>query len=238
MTTPRFRRSKLTAARVRELLDCDPSTGTLRWKERPDCPAFKFAGRRAGTFDRTTGYRRVMIDGRYYYEHVIVWVHSRGYWPPRQVDHKSGDRCANWIDNLRPATSSQQTQTRNATQTRRTRSRAAGRTRPGDGAQRSCIRAGQFGSVAMPRWLKPRPLAGRLKRTCLIRHFGGSSRPSGRPTAIGGPQHERASRPGIPSVRSDRSHPGGAATAALPQRLTSGLQCYRWALQHQWASHR
>jgi hypothetical protein len=87
MTAPRApRRRKLTAERVRKLLDCDPSTGTLRWKERPDCPAFKFAGRRAGTFDRTTGYRRVMIDGRYYYEHVIVWVHSRGYWPPRQLD--------------------------------------------------------------------------------------------------------------------------------------------------------
>lgn len=107
MTT---RRTRPTVARIRELLDCDPATGTLRWKERPDCPAFKFAGRRAGTFDRTTGYRRVMIDGRYYYEHVIVWVHARGYWPPRQLDHKSGNRVENRLDNLRPATRSQQTQ--------------------------------------------------------------------------------------------------------------------------------
>jgi hypothetical protein len=52
----------------------------------------------------------VMIDGRYYYEHVIVWVHSRGYWPPRQLDHKSGNRVENRLDNLRPATRSQQTQ--------------------------------------------------------------------------------------------------------------------------------
>jgi hypothetical protein len=28
-------RRRLTAKRVRELLDCEPSTGTLRWKERP-----------------------------------------------------------------------------------------------------------------------------------------------------------------------------------------------------------
>jgi hypothetical protein len=84
MTAPR--RRKLTAKRIGELLDCDPSTGTLRWKERPGNPCFnaRWAGRHAGTFDRTTGYRRVMIDGRYYYEHVIVWVHSRGYWPPHQ----------------------------------------------------------------------------------------------------------------------------------------------------------
>jgi len=51
-----------------------------------------------------------LIDGRYYYEHVVVWVHSRGYWPPHQLDHKNGDRCANWIGNLRPATFSQQRQ--------------------------------------------------------------------------------------------------------------------------------
>ena len=105
-------RRRPTAARVRELLECDPETGTLTWLPRSGNPGFnvKCAGRRAGTFDRTTGYRRVMIDGRYYYEHVVVWAHSRGYWPPRQLDHKNGDRCANWIDNLRPATPSQQTQ--------------------------------------------------------------------------------------------------------------------------------
>jgi hypothetical protein len=33
--------------RVREPLDCDPAHGILTWRPRPDCPAFKFAGRRA-----------------------------------------------------------------------------------------------------------------------------------------------------------------------------------------------
>jgi hypothetical protein len=103
---------RLSARRVREVLDCDPVAGTLTWLPRPGNPGFnaKCASRRAGTFDRSTGYRRVMIDGRYYYEHVIVWVHSKGYWPPRQIDHKSGNRCENRIGNLRLATSSQQTQ--------------------------------------------------------------------------------------------------------------------------------
>jgi hypothetical protein len=36
---------KLTAERVRELLDCDPSTGTLRWKERPGNPSFNAPSR-------------------------------------------------------------------------------------------------------------------------------------------------------------------------------------------------
>jgi hypothetical protein len=31
---------KLTAKRVRELLDCDPEAGTLRWKERPGNSSF------------------------------------------------------------------------------------------------------------------------------------------------------------------------------------------------------
>jgi hypothetical protein len=39
---------RLTAKRVRELLDCDPEAGTLRWKERPGNPSFN-APSRAGS---------------------------------------------------------------------------------------------------------------------------------------------------------------------------------------------
>jgi hypothetical protein len=56
---------RLTAARVRELLDCDPSTGTLRWRERPGNPSFnaQWAGRIAGKIDPSNGYLRLMIHG-------------------------------------------------------------------------------------------------------------------------------------------------------------------------------
>jgi hypothetical protein len=56
-------RRKLTAKRVRELLDCDPEAGTLRWKERPRNPSFnaQWAGKLAGSLDPSNGYLRLMI---------------------------------------------------------------------------------------------------------------------------------------------------------------------------------
>jgi hypothetical protein len=53
-----------------------------------------------------------MIDGRYWYEHQVVWAHCKGYWPPagKQVDHRFGNRTDNRIEHLRLATSAQQTQ--------------------------------------------------------------------------------------------------------------------------------
>ena len=47
---------KLTAKRVRELLDCNPAAGELWWKERPGNPSFnaQWAGKRVGALDPTT----------------------------------------------------------------------------------------------------------------------------------------------------------------------------------------
>jgi len=76
MGRPLTARPKLTAARVRELLDCDPEAGTLRWRERPGDTDFnrQWAGRLAGGLDPSTGYLRLMIDGRHYYVHRVVWL--------------------------------------------------------------------------------------------------------------------------------------------------------------------
>jgi hypothetical protein len=71
-------RRGLTAKRVRELLDCDPTTGTLCWKERPGNPSFnaQWAGRPAGSLDPSNGYLRLMIDGRHYYLHHRLAAHE------------------------------------------------------------------------------------------------------------------------------------------------------------------
>ena len=120
-------RPKLTAARVRELLDCDPELGTLRWRERPGHPDFnrQWAEKLAGGLDPSTGYLRLMIDGRHYYVHRVVWLHTKGYWAPKDLDHRDRDKINCVIGNLRPATKAQNNANR--------------RTRPGkDGAPRGC----------------------------------------------------------------------------------------------------
>jgi HNH endonuclease len=104
-TTPRHPR-KLTAKRVRQLLDCDPAAGTLTWRERPGDTRFnkRFAGKRAGSLDPKTGYLRVRIDRKLYQLHRVVWVHSKGYWPPNDLDHHDGDKTNCALGNLRPVT--------------------------------------------------------------------------------------------------------------------------------------
>jgi Demerecviridae HNH endonuclease len=98
---------KLTARRVRELLDCDPEAGTLIWRLRPAGPRqwnTRYAGKPAGTRISNDGYALIRIDSRNYLTHRIVFLHTKGYWPPAMLDHHDGDRQNRAIGNLRPAT--------------------------------------------------------------------------------------------------------------------------------------
>jgi HNH endonuclease/AP2 domain len=98
---------KLTARRVRELLDCDPKTGMLTWRFRPDGPRqwnTRYVGKPAGTCIRPDGYAAIRIEGKSYLTHRIVFLHTKGYWPPSTLDHHDGDRANRAIGNLRPAT--------------------------------------------------------------------------------------------------------------------------------------
>jgi hypothetical protein len=100
---------KLTARRVRELLDCNPEAGTLTWRERPGQKSFntQHAGKPAGECIASDGYVRIKIDGRQYPTHRIIFLHTKGYWPPEFLDHHDGDRQNCSIGNLRPATVTQ-----------------------------------------------------------------------------------------------------------------------------------
>lgn len=94
---------------LRQLLDYDPETGHLTWKERPFSTKqwnAKFVGKRAGSI-HCKGYIAVGIDGKVYLAHRIIWAIFYGNEPEYQIDHKDMNPANNKIDNLREATASQ-----------------------------------------------------------------------------------------------------------------------------------
>lgn len=85
---------------AKKFLRYDSSTGFLFWK------AGRRAGHKAGT--RTSqGYIRIMLDGKCYQAHRVIFLLLEGCWPPADVDHINGDRADNRRCNLRKATRSE-----------------------------------------------------------------------------------------------------------------------------------
>jgi len=85
---------------ARDLLEYDPLTGRLWWKEyrNGNCQA----GAEAGWTEK--GRRRVEVDGRVYLVHRVAYFLHTGQQPPQFLDHKDGDALNNSFANLRPAT--------------------------------------------------------------------------------------------------------------------------------------
>ena len=54
----------------------------------------------AGTINRVTGYRAIMVKGTLYLAHRVVYYWHTGEWPD-VIDHINGDRADNRIENLR-----------------------------------------------------------------------------------------------------------------------------------------
>jgi len=107
---------QLPIERLKALLDYDAANGVLIWRRRSpsdfnssgQAPEHKaklwngsFAGKRAGTVDPSSGYIKVVVDGKYYKAHRIAWAIYYGEQPPLEVDHEDRDRSNNRISNLR-----------------------------------------------------------------------------------------------------------------------------------------
>jgi len=90
--------SEITQAELRALFDYDPETGLLirRIARAKNAPA----GRPAGHINRS-GYRVIVIRGKRYLAHRLVWAHQYGRFPELSIDHINGDRSDNRIENLR-----------------------------------------------------------------------------------------------------------------------------------------
>lgn len=99
--------SELTVDALKSVLDYNSESGVFTWSANADLGTRSDRrGKVAGTvqFD---GYIAIKVFGRRYYAHRLAWFYINGVWPSGQLDHRDRDRSHNAINNLRPASPSQ-----------------------------------------------------------------------------------------------------------------------------------
>lgn len=99
--------TKLTQARLKELLHYDPETGVFTWAAKAGSAR---PGRPASGFTNKYGYKLIRIGRQGYAQHRLAWLYMVGEWPEAQVDHVNGQRSDNRWQNLREATDAQNRQ--------------------------------------------------------------------------------------------------------------------------------
>lgn len=111
------KRDLLSPALLRQLIDYNPDTGLLHWRERTaDLHAatganpakvdewnHRHAGKECFTSDNGRGYRCALLAGRMYRAHRVAWAIHYGEWPVIFLDHVNQRRSDNRIANLREA---------------------------------------------------------------------------------------------------------------------------------------
>jgi len=101
-------KDRITAERLRELMQYDPKTGQFTWRVKIGCgQAVRQPGDTAGSINRCHGYAEVGIFGARYRLHILAWLYMTGEWPSELVDHRNMIRSDNRWENLRSATHSQ-----------------------------------------------------------------------------------------------------------------------------------
>ncbi|MEN3238226.1 HNH endonuclease [Methylobacterium ajmalii] len=92
-------------------MEYDALTGLLRWKDRPELKPndrARLTGTVAGHAN-SGGHIQIMISGELFLAHRLIWKLVTGNEPDDEIDHKNSIGSDNRWDNLRQATSAQNT---------------------------------------------------------------------------------------------------------------------------------
>jgi len=90
----------ITYNKLVDILDYNPDTGLFTWKYTRSSKAVK--GKIAGTL--SNGYISININKHIYRAHRLAWLYCFQEWPTNYIDHINGIRSDNRLDNLREAT--------------------------------------------------------------------------------------------------------------------------------------
>lgn len=91
---------ELTQEKLKSVLHYDLGSGVFTWLVDRN---HRKVGDRAGDFHKATGYRRISVLGRRYYEHQLAFLYVEGV-IPEEIDHQNTQKADNRWKNLRRAT--------------------------------------------------------------------------------------------------------------------------------------
>lgn len=99
-----FKNLGYSLTNLRDIVHYDEHTGVFTWINRAGNRAK--VGDRAGSHQKSSGYRVLSIGGKLYREHRIAWQYVYGSLPTGSIDHINGVRDDNRICNLRDVNNS------------------------------------------------------------------------------------------------------------------------------------
>lgn len=90
----------MTQEYLKTLVKYNMETGELHWIEGAGP---KLNGKLLSTISSDGRYKRVTINGIEYFQHRLIWLYMKGYFP-KCIDHKNGNSLDNSWENLRETT--------------------------------------------------------------------------------------------------------------------------------------